>query len=90
MTSHDEKVRPRHKANEYKADGTPVGYIPLDQPFPGTLDQFAPSTNEIRCRCTSTHKIVGISGEKGIIPIAAGTPTKEIAKKHFEIFSKGV
>lgn len=53
-TSHDEKVRRNHSQNE--ADG----FIPLDKEFSGTGDEFAPSTNEIRCRCTSTHKIVAI------------------------------
>lgn len=59
-TSHDDKVRHNHTKNEA------AGPIPLDKPFPGTGDQFAPSTNEIRCRCTSTHQIVGIKKEKTI------------------------
>lgn len=63
-TSHDEKVRPNHTANEA------AGLIPLDQAFPGTGDQFAPSINEIRCRCTSTHQIAGIKkdGKIFILP----------------------
>lgn len=83
-TSKDDKVRPNHTANQA------AGWIPLGKPFPGTQDQFAPSTNEIRCRCTSTHRIVAIQDGKTSHPIARGTPAKEIAKKHFAIFGKKV
>jgi len=83
-TSHDDKVRPTHTANEA------AGWIPLTNSFPGTLDQFAPSTNEIRCRCTSTHRITAINDGKASRPIDRGTPTREIAKKHFDIFGKKV
>lgn len=83
-TSHDDKVRATHNANEA------AGWIPLSAAFPGTLDQFAPSTNEIRCRCTSTHRIVAIDDGKKCHPIDRGTPASEIAKKHFDIFGKKV
>lgn len=83
-TSHDDRVRPRHKANE-AAD-----WIPLDTAFPGTFDQFAPSTNEIRCRCTSTHRITAITDGKTIHPIEKGTSAIDIRKKHFEILGKNV
>ena len=83
-TSHDDKVRATHNANEA------AGWIPLGNSFPGTLDQFAPSTNEIRCRCTSTHRITAINDGKTSHPIERGTPTSEIAKKHFDIFGKKV
>jgi len=54
QTSHDDKVRKRHTMNES------AGWIPLKNQFPGTWDQYAPSTIDIRCRCTSTTRIVGV------------------------------
>lgn len=81
QTKHDDKVRPNHVANEK------AGAIPLMQAFPGTGDQFAPSTREIRCRCTSTHKIVGIKTISGVQKIEKGTPVEAI-KKLFEILKK--
>lgn len=54
QTSHDDKVRQRHTANET------AWWIPLDKQFPGTWDQYAPSTIDIRCRCTSTTRIVWV------------------------------
>lgn len=83
-TSHDDKVRKRHKANEA------AGWIPLDRPFPGTADQFAPSTNEIRCRCTSTHRITGLTDGKQIIAIPKGMTAEDIKKKHFDFLGKKV
>lgn len=83
-TSHDDKVRKRHKANEA------AGWIPLSQQFPGTGDQFAPSTNEIRCRCTSTHRITGIDDGKQIHPIPKGMSAIDIKKKHFDFLGKKV
>lgn len=53
-TSHDDKVRETHAANE--GDGP----IPLDSAFSGTGDQYAPSSVDINCRCTSSHKITAI------------------------------
>lgn len=53
-TSHDNKVCLDCLANEA------VGNIPLNDPFPGTGDQFAPSKKCKECRCSSTHTIVGI------------------------------
>jgi hypothetical protein len=78
-TKEDEKVRRTHTANQA------AGWIPLSASFPGTLDQFAPSTNEIRCRCTSTHRIVGIDDGKSVHPVRKGASAEEIAKKHFDL-----
>jgi uncharacterized protein with gpF-like domain len=52
MTSEDDKVRPEHMENE------DAGSIPIAEPFPGTGDEYAPSTVDINCRCTSTTEIV--------------------------------
>ena len=49
----DMKTRPTHAQNESD------GMIPLDQPFSGTGDEYAPS-QEFRCRCTSSTEIVGV------------------------------
>lgn len=83
QTSHDDRVRPLHVANES------AGKIDFKKDFPGTNDQFAPSTHDINCRCTSTHEIVGIQDGKTIHHIEMGTTGKEI-KKLFEILKKRV
>lgn len=62
MTSHDERVRKRHLANE-KED-----WIPMEKAWTGTGDFYAPS-HEIRCRCTSTDRITGIKTASGIIDV---------------------
>lgn len=90
-TSQDERVRAKHTANEEAiVEGHEKGWIPIDMEFPGTKDQFAPSIKEIRCRCTSTHRITGINDGKSIHPIQRGTSASEIKKKYFEIFGKKV
>jgi hypothetical protein len=78
-TSNDDKVRKTHKQNQQD------GWIPLNKEFSGTKDQFGPSTNEIRCRCTSTHRIIGINDGKTFHQIEKGTPAEDIKKKHFAI-----
>jgi len=60
ITSNDEKVRRKHRANEKE------GWIPMSQAWKSTSDQYAPS-HDIRCRCTSTDRIVGIKSAGGII-----------------------
>lgn len=90
-TSQDDKVRPKHTANEAAiVEGHQPGWIPLDMEFPGTKDQFAPSVKEVRCRCTSTHRITAINDGKSIHPISKGSSPEDIRKKHFEIFGKKV
>ena len=82
-TSEDDKVRPTHMLNQSD------GQIPFEDHFSGTDDEYAPSTNDINCRCTSSHEIVGIAEGKTIVPIAKGTPAIEI-KKQFDIIKKRV
>lgn len=84
-TSRDDKVRETHRANE--ADGE----IPLASAFSGTGDLYAPSTVDINCRCTSTHKIIGIKSLKciGRIEGVAGKSNMEI-KQIFEKVRKWV
>lgn len=53
-TSRDEKVRDTHAQNARDGD------IPFDNNFSGTGDEYAPSSHDVNCRCTSTHEIVGI------------------------------
>jgi len=77
QSSDDDKVRPTHKENEDD------GWIPFDDTFSGTGDQFAPSTEDINCRCTSTHRVTGISDWKSIHAIPRGMTGIEI-KKIFE------
>lgn len=50
-TSRDGKVRETHRQNMEQ------WVIPLDQPWAGTWDIYAPS-NDFNCRCTSTYKII--------------------------------
>lgn len=83
QTSDDDKVRPTHTENEN------AGWIPFSDEFPGTGDEFGPSTNDINCRCTSTHKIVGIDDGKSIHRIERGTPVQDI-KKLFDFVKKRV
>lgn len=52
-TSGDEKVRPEHAQNGSD------GWIPFESTFSGTGDDYAPSTVDFNCRCTSVHRIVG-------------------------------
>lgn len=78
-SSDDDKVRPEHMQNEE------AGWIPFDEEFPGTGDQYAPSF-DINCRCTSGDKVVAIKDGKTFHPIAPGTPALDIKAKHFEIF----
>lgn len=74
-TSHDEKVRRTHSENEA------AGWIPLDQPFPGTGDQYGPSSNDIRCRCTSTTRIVSATSADGkSLPIPENLTALQIRK----------
>lgn len=90
-TSQDERVRAKHTANEEAiVEGHEKGWIPLEMEFPGTKDQFAPSIKEIRCRCTSTHRITAIDDGKSLHHIPRGTSASEIKKKYFEIFGKKV
>lgn len=81
QTSEDDKVRPTHMQNQ-EADK-----VDFTAEFPGTGDMYAPSTNDINCRCTSTHEIVGIADGKGIRHIHRGTTGKEI-KKIFDFIKK--
>lgn len=53
-TSRDEKVRDTHAQNARDGD------IAFDKNFSGTGDEYAPSSHDVNCRCTSTHEIVGI------------------------------
>ncbi len=53
-TSHDEKVRPEHAQNEAQ------WWIPFESSFSWTGDQYAPSSTDFNCRCTSVHKVVAI------------------------------
>lgn len=52
ITSHDSKVRPDHKANESE------WWISIDKKWKATGDEYAPSHNDINCRCYMTTRIV--------------------------------
>lgn len=52
ITSHDSKVRPTHLQNQSE------GWIPIDKKWSATDDEFAPSHNDINCRCYMTTRIV--------------------------------
>ena len=83
QSSDDEKVRPTHNQNEE------AWSIPFDEAFPWTDDQYAPSTNDINCRCTSTHKIVGIKNWKSVFAIEKWATGRDI-KKVFDFIKSRV
>jgi uncharacterized protein with gpF-like domain len=53
VSSNDDRVRKTH------AENAQAGWIPFGSLFPGTGDEYAPSQKDIRCRCTSTSRIIG-------------------------------
>jgi uncharacterized protein with gpF-like domain len=77
QSSDDDKVRPTHMENER------AWWIPFEDDFPWTGDEFAPSTEDINCRCTSIHQVVWIKAFWQRQRVPRDMEAKEI-KKLFE------
>jgi len=77
QTSDDKDVRDSHRVNEK------AWWIPFDDLFPWTDDEFAPSPTEINCRCTSIHQVTWIKAFWQIHRVPRDIEAKDI-KKLFE------
>lgn len=80
-TSHDDKVRPTHVQNERQ------GWVDFNGKFSGTEDEYAPSSHDINCRCTSSHRVVGV--RKGLLVFDVRTlGMRDIKKLFLQVRSK--